>query len=262
MMKSTSLAVVMTARNEVGNLESAVDAVLSCLKACFAAYEVLIIDDGSRDGTGRVADELARRHQSVRVIHHSTSMGFALSYRHGVSLTQMAYVALVTGDNEMAPESIRAAFDVVGEADVVVPYQANQQDRPWRRRILSRAFTFTVNVLFNLRLRYFQGPCIYSTQWAQRLPLTTTGFALLTDMLVRTLKAGCTYAEVPMKVRPRAYGRSSALSLRNIATAIWVLAILCRDIYLRGKLVVTDRPNTAFGDGIASGSAGGERGKS
>ena len=257
-MKSLSLAVVITARNEERNLEPTVDAVLMCLKEYFPAYEVLIIDDGSRDGTGRVADELARKHQAIRVVHHSTSRGFAVSYRHGVSLARMAYVGLVTGDNEMTPESIRAAFAVVGQADIVIPYQANQQDRPLWRRVLSRAFTSTVNFLFGLRIRYFQGPCIYPTQWAQRLPVTTTGFALLTDMLVRTLKVGCSYIEVPMKIRPRAYGRSSALSLRNVSTAGWTLATLWRDVYLRGNSGLT---GSTSGDGAASESPAERRGE-
>src|SRR5438445_10705503 len=76
MMKSVSLAVVITARNEERNLAPTVDAVLACLKEYFPAYEVLIIDDGSRDGTGRVAGELARKHHAIRVVHHSTSRGF------------------------------------------------------------------------------------------------------------------------------------------------------------------------------------------
>ena len=257
-MKSVGLTVVITARNEERNLEPTVHLVLAYLKEYFPAYEVLIIDDGSRDSTGRVADELARRHQAIRVIHHAASRGFAAAYRQGVSQARMPYVGLVTGDNEMTPESIATAFEAVGQADIVIPYQANQQDRPLARRVLSRTFTSTVNFLFGLRLRYFQGPSIYPTEWAQRLPLTTTGFGLLTDMLVRTLKAGCSYVEVPMKIRPRAYGRSSALSLRNVVTTGRTLAILWRDVYLRGNAGLQWR---GAGDGVASGSQAERRGK-
>lgn len=239
MTSPRSLSVVMTARNEEGNLRPAAETVLKSLSGLFDAYELLIVDDGSTDGTAAVADHLARTHPCVSVVHHPTSQGFAASYRHGVSLARMAYVALVTGDNEMTPESVRAAFEAVGKADVVVPYQANQQDRPWWRRVLSRSFTGLVNALFGLHLRYFQGPCVYPTAWARTLPVTTTGFALLTDMLVRTLKTGHSYIEVPMYIRPRAYGRSSAVSVRNVATALWTVGVLFRDIYVARRPIPT-----------------------
>lgn len=145
----------------------------------------------------------------------------------------MAYVGLVTGDNEMRPESIRAAFGAVGTADVVVPYQANQQDRPWVRRTLSRVYTWTVNRLFGLRLRYFQGPCVYPTALAQGLSVTTNGFACLTEMLLRTVNAGYSYVEVPMHIQPRRHGQSSALSLRNAITAAGTIARLYVELRLR-----------------------------
>lgn len=232
MMEHRSLSVVITARNEVGNLRATVETVLGSIVDLFEEYELVIVNDGSNDGTGTLADEIAQENPCIRVVHHTVSQGFAASYRDGVRLARMAHVGLVTGDNEMVPKSVRAAFEAVGQGDVVVPYQANQADRPLWRRILSRSFTFTVNTLFGLRLRYFQGPCIYPTAWAQALPLTTRGFVLLTDMLVRTIKAGYTYVEVPMHIRPRRYGRSSVLSARNAATAFWTLGILFRDIYL------------------------------
>ena len=136
----------------------------------------------------------------------------------------------------MRPESVRAIFAAVGTADVVVPYQANQQDRPWLRRTLSRLFTWIVNRLFGLRLRYFQGPCVYPTAFAQGLPMSTQGFALLTEMLLRTVKAGYSYAEIPMHIQPRRYGRSSALSFRNAITAAVLVARLYVELRLCGPV--------------------------
>ena len=227
------LSVVITAYNERESLDATVDVVLRSLEGVFGDYEVIVIDDCSTDGTAKVADLLGARYPAVRVLHHATNRGFAVSYRHGVEEARMQYVGLVTGDNEMRPESIRAIFGAVGTADVVVPYQANQQDRPWVRRTLSRVFTWTVNFLFGLRLRYFQGPCVYPTVLAQGLPITTHGFACLTEMLLRTVKAGYSYVEIPMHIQPRRYGRSSALSLRNAITAVGTIVRLYVELRLR-----------------------------
>lgn len=221
-----SLSVVITAYNERESLEATVEVVLNALKSLFDEYEVVIVDDGSTDGTAEVADGVATKYPAIRVLHHAPNRGFAASYRHGVAEARMTHVGLVTGDNEMRPESVRAIFAAVGTADVVVPYQANQQDRPWIRRTLSRLFTSSVNLLFGLRLRYFQGPCVYPTALAQALPMSTQGFAFLTEMLLRTVKAGYSYAEIPMHILPRRYGRSSALSVRNVAAAATIVVRL------------------------------------
>ena len=231
-----SLSVIITAYNERENLGATVDAVLRSLESLFDEFELIIVDDCSTDGTAEVADCLAARYPAIRVLHHALNRGFAASYRHGVVEARMTYVGLVTGDNEMRPESIRAIFAAAGTADVVVPYQANQQDRPWIRRTLSRFFTWSVNRLFGLRLRYFQGPCVYPTALAQGLPMSTQGFALLTEMLLRTLKAGYSYAEIPMHIQPRLYGRSSAVSFRNAASAAAIVARLYVELRLWGAI--------------------------
>ena len=230
-MKRT-ISVVITAYNERESLEATIEVVLGSLENLFDEYEVIIVDDCSSDGTAEVADGLAARYPAIRVLHQAPNRGFAVSYRHGVAEARMTHVGLVTGDNEMRPESVREIFAAVGTADVVVPYQANQQDRPWVRRTLSRLFTWSVNHLFGLRLRYFQGPCVYPTPLAQGLPMSTQGFALLTEMLLRSVKAGYSYAEIPMHIQPRRYGRSSALSFRNAATAAAVVARLYIELRL------------------------------
>jgi glycosyltransferase involved in cell wall biosynthesis len=234
-MKS-SLSVIITAYNERATLEATVDVVLSSLESLFDEYELIIVDDCSTDGTAEVADRVAAKYPAIRVLHHAPNRGFAASYRHGVMEARMTYVGLVTGDNEMRPESVRAIFAAVGTADVVVPYQANQQDRPWVRRTVSRLFTWSVNRSFGLRLRYFQGPCVYPTALAQGLPMSTIGFAFLTEMLLRTLQAGYSYTEIPMFIHPRRHGRSSALSFRNAATAAAIVARLFVELRLWGAV--------------------------
>jgi glycosyltransferase involved in cell wall biosynthesis len=227
-----SLSVVITAYNERENLAATVEVVLRSLEGLFASYEIIIVNDCSSDGTAEVADRLSAMYPAVRVLHQTVNRGFAGSYRHGVEEARMTYVGLVTGDNEMCPESIREIFSAVGDADVVVPYQANQEDRPWIRRTLSRLFTWTVNLALGLRLRYFQGPCVYPTPLAQQVKITTHGFVCLTEMLVRTLKAGHSFIEVPMHIQPRRYGQSSALSVRNVVTAAGTIARLFVELRL------------------------------
>jgi len=230
-----SFSVVVPARNEEGNLKACVQMLVRLLDEHFEDYEIIVCNDGSTDGTGPLADALAAQYPAVRVIHQSPSRGFAESYQRGLQLARCAYVGLIPGDNELLEESVAAICAHVGRADIVIPSIANQEVRPWLRRHISVNYTAVVNVLFRQRLRYFQGPCVYPTELARRLRISTRGFPFLTEMLVRALVAGYSSVEIPMYLTPRTYGKSRALSWINVRTTLKTLAILVRDVYIRRR---------------------------
>jgi glycosyltransferase involved in cell wall biosynthesis len=230
-----AISVVVPARNEAGNLAPCVDTILAALDGLTDRYEVIIVDDGSTDATGEVAERLAATRPGVRAVHNRPARGFARAYRDGAALATHDYVALVPGDDEIEPVSVRAMFEAVGTADVVVPVTANQERRPWLRRALSRTFTGMVNGLFGYGLGYYQGPCIYPAAVLRSIPVTTDGFVFLTEMLVRALAAGLRPVAVPMYIRPRQFGASSAVSARNVRTALTTLARLLWDVRVRRR---------------------------
>lgn len=230
-----SLSVVIPARNEDGNLKGCVQTVLGALDGLSDDCEILIVDDGSTDETGALADRLAVEIPEVRVVHNLRSVGFAGAYRRGLELATKEYVALIPGDNEIQPASMRVIFEAVGTADIVVPYTANQEDRPWLRRVLSRSFTGTINTLFGLRLRYFQGPAVYPAALARRIPTTTRGFVFLAEMLIRALAAGHGAVQVPMYIQPRQFGASSAVSVNNVVAALKTVGRLLWEVRVRRR---------------------------
>lgn len=231
----SSLSIVIPARNEEGNLKACVETVLEALDGVTDDFEIIIVNDGSTDGTGALAERLVAELRGVRVVHNAQGLGFARAYRHGAGLASKTYVALIPGDNEIQPVSMRAIFEAVGTADIVVPFTANPESRPWLRRLLSRTFTGTVNFLFGYDLRYYQGPCVYPAGVLRTLRVTTSGFVFLTEMLVRALAAGYRPVEVPMYIQPRQFGSSSAVSLRNVVMALKTVARLVWDVGARRR---------------------------
>lgn len=231
----SSLSIVVPARNEEGNLKDCVQTVLGALDGLFTEYEIVIVDDGSTDGTGALGDRLASEIRAVRVVHNPVGTGFAQAYRRGLELATKEYVGLIPGDNEIQPISMRAIFQAVGTASIVAPFTANQADRPWLRRVLSRTFTGTVNTLFGFQLRYFQGPSIYPTALARRIPVTTRGYAFLAEMLIRALSAGHRAVEVPMYIQPRQFGASRAVTVRNVVTSLKTVAVVLWDVRVRRR---------------------------
>jgi glycosyltransferase involved in cell wall biosynthesis len=244
-----SLSVAIPAHNEEKNLEGAVLDTIAAAQM-FDDFEIIIVNDGSQDGTGLVADRLAAEHERVRVIHHNPNRGFAGAYQSGLEQARMAYFTFVPGDHEVRPESVRLIFETIGRADLVVPYHGAPWNRTLFRRVLTFVSTTEINLLFGRWLKYYQGPVVYPTGLARSLPITTRGFFFCTEMLLNALAMGYTFVEVPLVHQERAYGVSKAVKISNIINA--ELTILRLWWHLRIKKAIALRPAslgpTALGD--------------
>ncbi|MBI2756461.1 MAG: glycosyltransferase family 2 protein [Chloroflexi bacterium] len=232
-----ALSVVVPAYNEGDNLAGAVSTILEAGRI-LDEIEVLLVNDGSADHTGAVADRLAGEHPNVTAIHHPRNLGFAAAYHSGLTRATLPYFTFLPGDNEVAPESVRAIFDAIGQADLVVPYHGTPWRRAWHRRILTAVSVGEINLLFGWRMRYFQGPTVYSTDLARRLPVTTGQFFFVTEMLVHALRAGYSYVQVPLTHQERAYGRSKAVAVSNIINAEKTIFHLWWNIRVQGYRAV------------------------
>lgn len=237
-MSKATLSVIIPALNEEGNLGAAVSTVLSAIGDRFADYELLVFDDGSADRTGAIADALAAADPHIRVIHNPRNMGFGYNYSRGVELARMDYVTMFPGDNEIPGEAVRTILSAVGSADIVVPYISTPAVRSGSRRVISAAFVALVNLLFGLRLRYFNGPCVHRRALLQSVPMKTHGFAYMAAILVRLIRSGCSYIEVPMPLQARQHGRSKAFKPKNVVSVVrtlgelfWEVRIAERDKY-------------------------------
>jgi glycosyltransferase involved in cell wall biosynthesis len=233
MAVARSMSVVVPAYNEMGNLEGAVRDVVHALRS-FDEYEVIIVNDGSTDGTGEVADRLAATLPNVRVIHHDVNRGFSESYQTGLRNARMSYFTFVPGDNEVALESVVDIFDAVGKADIVVPYHGTPWKRTWSRRLLTWICTTQLNIAFGRRLHYYQGPAVYPTALARALPNNTRGFFFATEMLVNALMMGYSIIEVPLIHNERTYGQSKAVQGLSIVKAQLTVLRLWWTLRVRG----------------------------
>lgn len=216
------LSIILPAYNEARTLSRVAWEIAG---AATCPFEILIVDDGSTDGTGVMADYLARIMPGVRAFHQPGNLGIGAAFTRALAEAALDHVVFLPADGEIAPASIRALFAAVGTADLIVTYHANPEARPWHRRLLTRVSTGLVNRLFGLRLRYFQGPVVYPTALARRLPQTAGGFYFLTQMLIHALAQGHGYTQVGLVHQERRAGTSRAVSLMNCLRALRTIGV-------------------------------------
>lgn len=211
-----SISLVVPALNERVMIERTVLEVLEVTKMRFSEFEIILVDDGSTDGTGEIMDGIASRHDNIRVLHNEHNIGLGASYARGVATATKQYVMMLCGDGGLPASSLPDIFDCIGRADIVVPYMTNlKRIKTPLRYFLSRSYTLCMNVLFGQHLHYYNGLPIHRLDLLRQITVTSSGFGFQGEILIKLLKAGCSYVEVGV-LGGELKQSSSALRVRNL----------------------------------------------
>lgn len=243
MDKKPSISVVVPAYNEQERIEGTVAAINAALGDYFSDHEILIFNDFSTDKTGEIAETLKAGDSHIRVIHNPTNMGFGYNYKEGVRLACKDYVIMVPGDNEIPVGAISKIFKQVGRADIIVPHTANLEVRPPSRQIVSKAFTWVMNLFFGLDLGYYNGTCVHKTSLIKKIPIKTNGFAYMATILVRAIKSGASFTEIGVNIDQREGGESKAFAIKNVISVITALAGLFFEVQIVGRSKYNKKPD-------------------
>jgi glycosyltransferase involved in cell wall biosynthesis len=228
-----SLSIIVTAMNEAGNLAPTVENILAAATPRVPDVEVIIVDDGSTDGTSDLADRLAKNDPRIVVHHNGQNRGLAYSYRKGISLSTKTYTSWVAGNNIVPRKGMEDLYDRVGKVDVVLSYVMTDVRGAFRRTV-SRMLTLLVNLLFGVRMRYYTGPCVYPTGVLQGLRCISEGSMIVPEILLRMVKSGLSYVEIPLQPQARASGSTKTFRLRNLVAVAISLSRLFWDVQIRG----------------------------
>jgi glycosyltransferase involved in cell wall biosynthesis len=209
---------MVAAYNESAGLEDAVTDALAGLRN-LDDYEVIIVNDGSTDGTAEIADRLVHEHEHVRVVHHPVNRGLAAAYRSGLEAATKDFFTWIAGDAEIEPHSIVAVLSAIGQADLVIPYHEGSGKRTWYRRLLTWFATGQINMLFGWHLRYYQGPTVYPRLLGLSIPVESRGFFFASEMLIRAMMEGYSFVEVPIHHKRPMPGQSNAVKIGNLISA-------------------------------------------
>lgn len=210
------VSVVMPALDEEVNLERAVRDTFHAFASLGIRGEIVLINDGSNDGTGKLAERLQGELGQIQVIHHNSPHGIGSSFWEGAQRATGDAVIMLPGDAENDPLEILRYLPLLDQVDMIIPFVFNGETRSLRRRLLSKVYKAVINLTFGMLLNYMNGTVIYRRSVLRSLNLRSTGFFYQTELLIKGIRRGYLYAEVPCALGKRAAGKSKAVSLRSL----------------------------------------------
>src|SRR5262245_12271845 len=216
------LSLVIPAYNEEPVIRQAVAEADEALARLGVDYEVLVVDDGSRDGTAAVVLEEARGRPRVRLLRHDGNRGYGRALRTGFEAARFDRVAFTDADCQFHLADLGSLLPLADRFAVVAGYRVNRQD-PWQRRFFSWGYNTLVRALLGTRVRDCDCALkVFRKDALARLLPETDGFFVNTEMLTKARQLGLDVAETGVRHRPRV-GGSSQVSLADIPRTLGAL---------------------------------------
>ncbi len=193
-------------------------------------YEVTIIEDGSPDKTGEVADELARQYPKVNVIHHEKNKGYGATLWEGFSTAKFEYVFYTDGDNQFDLEELKKFVALLPFSDMVVGYRKKKQYSPYRKLT---SFVYNVILRYAFDIDYIDIDCafkIIKTDLFKKIKVNTKDAFIDAEIMIRAGLLGYTFTELGVKHLPRIDGVSTAARPSIIFRTIREIAELRKEL--------------------------------
>ena len=233
-----ALSYFFPAHNEAENIEALVAEALEELPRLAETFEIIAVDDGSKDGTGALADALAAAHPGiVRAVHHGVNQGYGAALRTGFGASRHPLVCFTDGDRQFKVADLRLLLEQMARPtrrtddvtpDVVVGYRIKRAD-PAIRLAYARTYRACLRLLFGLRVNDVDCACkLFQRSALEGIRLESGGAFLSAELLIKLRESGRTIAEVGVPHYPRTAGQASGANPRVVFRAVrdfWLLRL-------------------------------------
>ena len=214
-----SISVFFPCYNEQENVGRTVEKAIEVMEKLNADFEVIIVDDGSSDNTGQVADEIAGRDRRVKVVHHQHNLGYGAALQSGFKTATKELVFYTDGDGQFDINEMPPLLALMEQYDIVSCYRLNRRDSIIRK-INGWCWTRLICLMFGLKIRDIDCAFkLYKREIFDKIELSSTGALIDAEILARAARKGYRITQKGVHHYPRTAGEQSGASLRVVLRA-------------------------------------------
>ena len=216
---NVSISVFFPCYNEQDNVARTTERAIAVLEKLNADYEAIIVDDGSKDATGQIADKIAARNKRVRVVHHPTNLGYGAALQSGFRAAAKELVFYTDGDGQFDMSEMPPLLPLIKQYDIVSCYRLNRQDN-MIRKINAWCWTKLVCFLFKMKIRDIDCAFkLYKREIFDNIKMVSTGALIDTEILARATRKGYAVTQRGVHHYPRTSGTQTGAKLGVIIRA-------------------------------------------
>lgn len=195
-IRNPSISFFMPAHNEEENIVEAIHKAFTVLKKATHDYEVIIVDDGSRDKTRNLVLKLQKKYKSLKLVSHGENKGYGTSLKTGIDSSSKDYTFYTDADGQFDINYLPKAVSLLNRTDMVIGYRYKRQD-PLHRLLLSKFYRVIIGMLFNLWVKDVNCSFkLFPTKIFRKIKLRSETVFIDAEMLIRVKKEGCKIKEI------------------------------------------------------------------
>jgi glycosyltransferase involved in cell wall biosynthesis len=214
------LSLVLPAHNEVTNISEVTRRALDVLPQLAESFEIIVVDDGSTDGTTELLDQIAAEHADIVAVHHPKNRGYGAALTSGFSAATGDHIMFMDSDQQFDVADLSYLAPFVARFDIVAGYRIDRQDATYRI-LYASIFKLAVRILFRVKLRDIDCAFkVFRADLLKSMDLESPGALINTEILAKSTRSNASYIEVGVHHYPRKSGESSGGSPRVVFRAM------------------------------------------
>ena len=225
-----ALSLVFPVFDEERTVGGVIEAALEAGQKLAADFEVVVVDDGSRDGSSEIIDAWSQKDDRVQVVRHAVNTGYGAALRSGLRGATGELVFFSDADMQFDLDELGSLLDHTDEFDIVAGYRSPRRD-PWPRRLIAATWGLLVRLLFGLRVRDIDCAFkVFRRPVLDAIPIESIGAFVNTEILVRARALGASIRQIPVSHRRRRHGTPTGARPRVLLRALLELSALYREL--------------------------------
>src|SRR5256884_6096173 len=216
---SQSLSVILPAFNEEANIRSVVEDACQIIPKFAPVFEIIVVNDGSKDRTAEICDDLALEFSNVRVVHHARNKGYGAALKTGIERARYDLIFFTDSDRQFDLKEVATLLEQTDAYDIVAGYRARRQDPP-HRLLFAWGWNILVRLVLGIRIRDID--CAFKAfnrRVFNSIQIQSVGAMVNTEIFAQASKFGMTVKEVRVSHFPRRHGKPTGSKFAVISKA-------------------------------------------